>query len=123
MSGLGVRIPAVKRISITACFLYFLMNSGLRIPIFERKNETIGNSNTSPAASIADIMKLKYSLTAIMFSIEDDPNVAKNESAVGSNTKYENTIPAKKQSDENITIEEIYFLSLGFNAGSINFHN
>ncbi len=87
ISGLGVRIPESNKIIMIACFRYFLINSGLRIPIFERKNETMGNSNTTPAASIVEIMKLKYSSTAILLLIIDDPKLAKNSSAEGRITK------------------------------------
>ena len=97
ISGLGVKIPAISKIIMIACFLYFFMNSGLRIPIFDRKNETMGSSNTRPAASIVEIIKLKYSSTAIMLSMIDEPKFAKNSNAVGSITKYAKTIPDRKQ--------------------------
>ncbi len=105
------------------CFLYFLINSGFNMPIFERKNETIGSSNTNPAASIVEIIKLKYSSMAIMLSMAEEPNVEKKDRAVGSRTKYANTTPERKQNVEKKTIEEMYFRSFGFNAGSMNFQN
>ena len=123
ISGLGVRIPASSNIIIKACFLYFLMNSGLRIPIFDRKKDTIGSSNTRPAASMVEIMKLKYSSIAILLLMTVDPKFAKNSSAVGNNTKYAKVIPARKQKLEKITMLFIYLLSPGFKAGSINFQN
>ena len=85
-SGLGVSIPAASNIIMTACFLYFLMNSGFKIPIFERKKDTIGNSNTKPAASMVDIIKLKYSSMAMLLLITADPKFAKNSRAVGRRT-------------------------------------
>ena len=86
-SGLGVSIPAVNRIIIIACFLYFLINCGFKIPILERKKDTIGNSNTTPAASIVDIIKLKYSSIAMLLLMIAEPKLAKNSRAVGSKTK------------------------------------
>ena len=121
--GLGVSIPASKRIITIACFLYLLMNFGVNIPSFDKKNEIIGSSKTTPAASITDKTKLKYSSTAILFVIACVPKAAKNFNAVGSITKYANDIPPRKQIEEKITIDEIYLRSEGSSPGSMNFHN
>lgn len=105
-----------------AYLLFFLINSGFSIPIFDKKNETIGNSKTIPAAMSIDITKLKYSFAAILFSIIVVPNPAKNPNAVGRSIKYANTIPAKKQNVEKNTIRFMYFFSFSLNAGSMNRH-
>ena len=123
ISGLGVSKAAINRIITIACLRYFLINSGFKIPIFERKKDTIGNSKTTPAASIVEIIKLKYSSMAMLLLMTEEPKFAKNSSAVGSRTKYAKVIPARKQKLEKITMLFIYLLSLGFRAGSMNFQN
>src|SRR4030095_2847055 len=115
--------PVTSNIITIACFLYFLINLGVSMPSFERKNDIIGSSKTTPAASITDITNPKYSSTAMLFVIACVPNAAKNFRAVGSITKYANASPDRKQNDEKKTIEEIYFLSFGSRPGSINFQS
>ena len=65
----GVRTAARMKMTTMACRRYFRMNAGVRMPSFERNQETIGSSNTTPAASITLMMKLMYSLIAMLFSI------------------------------------------------------
>jgi len=62
-----------------------------------------------------------YSFTEIMFRMSFVPNSVKNWSMYGSITKYENATPAKKQREENATIFEMYFRSLGRRPGWMNF--
>ena len=66
-----------------ACLLYFLINEGFNIPILDRKNDSIGNSNTRPEARISERIKLMYSSAAILFSIIEEPKLAKNPKAAG----------------------------------------
>ena len=106
-SGPGVRTPASINIITTACLRYLLINFGVRIPSFERKNETIGSSKTIPAVRITEITKLKYSLIAMLLVIADVPKAAKNIRAVGSITQYAKAAPPKKQKVEKNTIHDI----------------
>ena len=102
-----------------ACRRYFRMNSGVRIPILERNQETIGSSNTTPAASMTLMMKFMYSLMAMLFSIVGVPKPAKNCSAAGSMTKYAKATPARKQNEENTTMDRMYFRSFGSSPGAM----
>ena len=87
------------------------------------KNETIGNSKTNPAASITLMIMFIYSSMANWFFIASEPNCSANFNAIGSIIKYANAIPLRKQKDEKITIERIYFFSFFLSAGEINFHS
>ena len=83
-SGPGVTIPAIIRITTIACLRYLFIKAGVSIPSFDKKYETIGSSKTIPDVIITEIIKLKYSLIAMLFEISVVPNAAKNFSAVGS---------------------------------------
>ena len=50
------------------------------------------------------MIKLMYSLMAMLFTISIVPKPAKNCSAAGNMTKYAKAIPARKQNDEKNTI-------------------
>ena len=52
-----------------ACRRYLRMNFGVRMPSFERNQDTMGSSKTTPAASMTLMMKFMYSLMAMLFSI------------------------------------------------------
>ncbi len=119
----GVRKAARIKIVIIECRLYLRIIEGVRIPIFDRKNDNIGNSNTKPAPIITLRIIEKYSSIAKLLAISGEPNSAANFNVSGSITKYANRTPIKKQIVVNITIAEIYFFSFSRSAGEINFHN
>lgn len=68
----------MRKITTMECLRYLRMNFGVRIPRRERNQETMGSSKTTPAASITLMMKLMYSLMAMLFSMFREPKPAKN---------------------------------------------
>ena len=107
ISGPGVTIPAIIKVTTIACLRYFFMNFGVNNPSRERKYEIIGISNTIPEVMIIDIIKLKYSLMAILLVISVVPKDAKNFNAVGIIMKYANAPPPIKQNEVKKTIHQI----------------
>ena len=70
----GVSKAASIIIVIMECRLNLRMICGVSIPNFERKNDSIGSSNTRAAPNITLIIIEKYSFTAKLFSICELPN-------------------------------------------------
>ena len=47
----------INKMTITACFLYAFIESGVTNPILERKYTTTGNSKTTPAGTVNIVME------------------------------------------------------------------
>jgi len=60
----GVNIAAITIMITIECFLYLRMKSGVKMPSFVRKNDTIGSSKINPAANITLIIMDMYSSIA-----------------------------------------------------------
>ena len=74
------------------------------MPIFERIYAIIGNSKINPALKSVVVMKLKYSVTSILFLIRLEPKEAVKESITGIMIQYANATPTRKQKEVYIVI-------------------
>ena len=64
----GLIIAAIIKITINACFLYFLKKAGVIILIFVKKKTSTGNSKTRPLTNEREDTREIYDDRLIVFS-------------------------------------------------------
>src|SRR3984893_13815809 len=122
MSGVGVRIAAMMKLTRMAYFRFFDRNWGVTTPIRLRIVITTGSSKTMPKASANLITKSVYDDTVSMgFQPFSCPKVTRKVEAYGTMMSIAKVPPMRKRRDPMMMKGAAYFFSCAWSPGETNF--
>src|SRR5580765_5466772 len=123
MSGVGVRMAAMMKLTRMAYFRFFERNCGVTTPMRLRMVITTGSSKTTPKARANLITKSVYDDTVSMgFQPFSCPKVTRKFEAYGMMMSMAKAPPMRKRREPMMMKGAAYFFSCSWSPGDTNFH-